>query len=92
MTAHLEDGRVEIDSNLVENATRHTAIGKKNRPRQKNRLFKGEAGAGQRGAILYSIIETCRRRKIDPYAYLRDVLTRLPAVTPAQIAAITPAN
>jgi len=86
MTAHLEDGRVEIDSNLVENATRHTAIGKK------NRLFKGEAGAGQRGAILYSIIETCRRRKIDPYAYLRDVLTRLPAVTTGPIAAITPAN
>ena len=86
MTADLDDGQVEIDSNLVKNATRHTAISKK------NRLFVGEAGAGQRGAILYSIIETCRRRKIDPYAYLRDVLTRLPAVTTGQIAAITPAN
>ncbi len=86
MTAHLDDGRVKIDSNLIENATRHTGLGKK------NRLFVGEAGTGQRGAILYSIIETCRRRQIDPYAYLRDVLTRLPAVTTGQIAAITPAN
>lgn len=51
---------MEIDSNLVENATSQTAIGKK------NRLFVGEAGAGQRGAIFYSIIETCRRRKIAP--------------------------
>ena len=64
-----------------------------NRPREKkNWLFVGEAGAGQRGAILYSTIETCRRRKIDPYAYLRDVLTRLPSMTTGQIAAITPAN
>jgi transposase len=86
MTADLDDGQVEIDSNLVENATRHTAIGKK------NRLFVGEAGAGQRGAILYSLIESCRRRKIDPYAYLRDVLSRLPSMTTGQIAAITPAN
>ena len=86
MNADLDDGRVEIDNHLVENATRHTGLGKK------NRLFVGEAGTGQRGAILYSIIETCRRRQIDPYAYLRDVLTRLPAVTTGQIAAITPAN
>ena len=72
MTVYLDDGRVEIDNNLVENAIRPTAIGKK------NWLFVGEAAAGQRGAILYSLIESCRRRKIDPYAYLRDVLTRLP--------------
>jgi len=86
MTVYLDDGRVEIDNNLVENAIRPTALGKK------NWLFVGEAGAGQRDAILYSIIEACRRRKIDPYAYLRDVLTRLPSMTTGQIAAITPAN
>ena len=86
MNADLDDGRVEIDSNLIENATRHTGLGKK------NRLFVGEAGAGQRGAILYSIIETCRRRKIEPYAYLRDVLSRLPSMTTGQIATSTPAH
>jgi len=86
MTVYLDDGRVEIDNNLVENAIRPTALGKK------NWLFVGEAGAGQRGAILYSVIESCRRRKIDPYAYLRDVLSLLPSMTTGRIAAITPAN
>lgn len=86
MTVFLGDGRVEIDNNLVENAIRPTALGKK------NWLFVGEAGAGQRGAILYSVIESCRRRKIDPYAYLRDVLTRLPSMTTRQIDEIVPAN
>lgn len=40
---------------------------------------------GQRGAILYTIIESCRRRGLDPYAYLRDVLSRLPSMTMSQI-------
>jgi transposase len=68
----LHDGRLEIDNNLVENAIRPTAIGKK------NWLFIGAAEAGQRGAILYTIVESCRRQGIDPLAYLRDALTRLP--------------
>jgi transposase len=80
----LNDGRVEIDNNLVENAIRPTAIGKK------NWLFIGEAEAGERSAILYSLIENCRRQGIDPYAYLRDVLTRLPRLTNRQIPEVTP--
>ena len=78
------DGRVEIDNNPCERAIRPTAIGKK------NWLFFGEAEAGERSAIVYTIIESCRRRGIDPYAYLRDVLTRLPAMTNWQIRDITP--
>jgi transposase len=85
LEVYLGDGRVEIDNNLVENAIRPTALGKK------NWLFVGEAGAGQRGAILYSIIESCRRRKIDPYAYLKDALTRLPRMTNKQVAELAPA-
>jgi len=81
----LEDGRVEIDNNLIENAIRPTAIGKK------NWLFVGDADAGQRGAILYTIVENCRRRGLDPYAYLRDVLTKLPTLTNQQIKHWTPA-
>lgn len=80
----LRDGRVEIDNNLVENAIRPTAIGKK------NWLFVGQAQAGERGAILYTIVESCRRRGIDPYAYLQDVLTRLPKMTNHQIPQVTP--
>ena len=80
----LEDGRVEIDNNRVENAIRPTAIGKK------NWLFVDEAHAGQRGAILYTLIESCRRRGLDPHAYLRDVLSRLPSMTNWQVKDITP--
>ena len=85
LEVYLRDGRVEIDNNLVENAIRPTAVGKK------NWLFIGEAGAGQRGAIIYAIIESCRRRNIDPYTYLRDVLIRLPHLTNHQISEVTPA-
>ena len=80
----LTDGRIEIDNNGVENAIRPTAIGKK------NWLFIGAAEASQRGAILYTIVESCRRRGLDPLAYLRDVLTRLPKMTTGQIPEVTP--
>jgi hypothetical protein len=43
-----------------------------------------------RGAILYTIVESCRRRGIDPQAYLRDVLTRLPKMTTSQIPEVSP--
>ncbi len=59
--------------------------------KKKNWLFIGEADAGERGAILYIIIGSCRRRGLDPYAYLRDVLTRLPRLTNRQIKDVTPA-
>ena len=80
----LEDGCTETDNHLVENAIRPTAVGKK------NWLFVGEAEAGQRGAILYALIGSCRRRGLDPHAYLRDVLARLPSMTNWQIKDITP--
>lgn len=81
----LADGRVEIDNNGVENAIRPTAVGKK------NWLFVGGADTGQRSAVIYSVIESCRRRGVEPYAYLRDVLTRLPAMTNWTVGALTPA-
>jgi transposase len=81
----VDDGRLEIDNNQVENAIRPTALGKK------NWLFIGAADAGERGAILYTIVESCRRRGLDPFAYLRDVLERLPKMTNTQIPSVTPA-
>jgi len=80
----IDKGQLEIDNNRVENAIRPTAIGKK------NWLFIGDAKAGERSAIIYTIIEACRRRKIDPWEYLRDVLTRLPSMTNHQIKDLTP--
>ncbi len=80
----LADGRLEIDNNTVENAIRPTALGKK------NWLFIGAAETGERAAILYTIVESCRRRSIDPLEYLRDVLTRLPTMKMSEVAGLTP--
>ncbi|HEY5894209.1 MAG TPA: transposase domain-containing protein [Chthoniobacterales bacterium] len=73
-----------MDTNLVENAICPTGVGKK------NWLFFGDAEAGERSAALHTIIESCRRRGIEPYACLRDVLTRLPKMTNWQIKDLTP--
>ena len=67
----------------MENAIRPTAIGKK------NWLFIGDADAGERSAIIYTIIESCRRRGLYSYAYLKNVLTRLPHMTNQQIHEVT---
>jgi transposase len=86
LVVYLADGRVEIDNNTVENAIRPTAIGKK------NWLFVGDEGAGDRGAILYTVVESCRRRAIDPLEYLRDVLDRLPSTLDKDLDALTPSG
>ena len=78
------EGRVEIDNNPCERSIRPTAVGKK------NWLFIGEAHAGNRSAIVYTLIECCRRRGIDPFAYLKDVLTRLPGATNWTIGELVP--
>lgn len=80
----LEHGEVEIDNNLVENAIRPTAVGKK------NWLFFGSAEAGQRNAVMYTLIQNCRLHSVDPYTYLKDVLERLPRTTNQQVAQLTP--
>lgn len=85
LQVYTEDGRVGIDTNPVENAIRPTAIGKK------NWLFVGEAEAGERAAILYTLIESCRTHGLDPFAWLRDVLTRLPTLPVRRIHELTPA-
>ena len=70
----------------MENAICPTALGKK------NWLFFGDANSGERDAILYTIIECRRRRGINPFDYLRDVLTRLPYATNRTVAELTPDN
>lgn len=84
LTIYTEEGCVEIDNNHLENAIRPTAVGKK------NWLFVGDADAGWRSAVLYTLVENCRRLKMDPYTYLRDLLTRLPHMTNRQIKDVTP--
>jgi transposase len=66
-----DDGRLSLDNNPVERALRGVAIGRK------NYLFAGSDRGGERAAAMYSLIETAKLNRIDPEAYLRDVLTRI---------------
>jgi len=80
----LDHGEAEVDNNLVENSIRPTAIGKK------NWLFFGSEEAGQRSAVVYTLIENCRLHGVEPYAYLKDVLERLPTCTNQNVDQLTP--
>ena len=84
LNRYLLDGRLEIDNNLTENAIRPSAVGKK------NWLFIGHPDAGWRSAVIYSIVVSCQRRGIEPWDYLRDVLTRLPALKQSELPSLLP--
>jgi len=75
LCVYTSDGRLAIDNNASENALRRVALGRK------NWLFAGSDKGGHTAATLFSLIATCQRHKAEPWAYLRDVLTRI-AATP----------
>jgi hypothetical protein len=79
---YLDDGILEVDNNRAERALRRVAIGRK------NWMFAGSDEGGRRAAIVYSLIASCGALKIDSYAYLRDVLTRLPLCPPDDTASL----
>lgn len=78
------DGRLQIDNNLVENAIRPVAIGRK------NYLFAGSHHAAQRAAMIYSLLGTCKINNINPYDWLRDVFERLPSYPINRIGELLP--
>jgi transposase len=75
---------VQVDNNLVENAIRPSAIGKK------NWLFMGDADAGHRAATFYTLMGNCHREGINAEAYLTDIFQRLPAQTNQTVHRLTP--
>ena len=75
-TRFLDDGRIEIDSNVVERAIRPIALGRK------NHLFAGSDGGGEHWAVIASLIETCKMNDVDPQVYLCDVLSKIVARHP----------
>ena len=81
---YLEDGAVPIDNNWVENQVRPWALGRK------NWLFAGSLRSGQRGAAIMSLIQSAKLNGHDPYAYLKDVLQRLPTQRASAINALLP--
>jgi transposase len=67
----LDDGRIEIDNNVVERAIRPLAL------TRKNALFAGSDGGAEHWAVIASLIETCKLSGVEPYRYLADVVTRI---------------
>ena len=84
LTRYLDDGRYLIDNNPAENAIRPIALGRK------NWLFTGSEAAGKRAASIMSLIATARNNGHEPYAYLKDVFTRLPTQPNSRIAELLP--
>ncbi len=84
LCVYTTDGRLAIDNNASENALRRVAIGRK------NWLFAGSDNGGHTAATLFSLIATCQRHKVEPMAYLRDVLTRIAATPISQLADLLP--
>jgi transposase len=72
ITRYLQDGRLEIDNNLAENLIRPIAIGRK------NYLFAGSHKGAQRAAMAYSLLACCKLNDVNPFDYLRDVISRMP--------------
>jgi hypothetical protein len=71
LTRFVDDGRIEIDSNVVERSIRPLTLNRK------NALFAGSDGGGEHWAIIASLVETCKLNAIDPQLYLADVITRI---------------
>lgn len=86
LTTFLDDGAVPIDNNAAENAIRPLAVGRK------NWLFVGSQLAGERAAVLMSLIESAKLNGHDPWAYLKDVFERLPTLKNRDLAQLLPHN
>ena len=72
LVRYIEDGRFQIDNNLIENSIRPVALGRK------NYLFAGSHNAAQNAAMIYSLLGTCKINNIEPFQYLTKTLATLP--------------
>lgn len=81
---YTSNGKLEIDNNLVENAIRPVAIGRK------NYLFAGSHNGARRAAMLYSFLGTCKINDVNPFEWLRDVLSRIPTFPVNRLSELLP--
>jgi hypothetical protein len=84
LTRYLDDGDVPIDNNWVENQIRPWAVGRS------NWLFAGSMRAGRRAAAVMSLVRSAQLNGLDPHAYLKDVLQRLPTQRDSAIGELLP--
>jgi transposase len=86
LCVYTTDARLQIDNNLVENAIRPVAIGRK------NYLFAGSHDGARRAAMLYSFLGTCKINKVNPFEWLRDALSRIPSHAVNKLHELLPNN
>ena len=81
---YCDDGDLEIDNNGAERSLRGIAVGRK------NWMFYGSDNGGQTAAVLTSLIATCKRLGMDPFAYLRDIFGRISSHPQSRLAELLP--
>ena len=81
-----DDGRFNIDNNLIENSIRPVALGRK------NYLFAGSHESAQRGAVIYSLLATCQIRGVEPFIWLKNALDKIPDYPANQLEKLLPAK
>jgi transposase len=86
LTRYLGDGILDIDNNKAERLMRPVTVGRK------NWNFAGSDRGGKAAAVIYSLIETCKLNNVNPYDYLRDILSRLPNTLNRDIKSLLPYN
>jgi len=83
---YVEDGRFEIDNNLIENAIRPVALGRK------NYLFAGSHNGAKRSALIYTLVANAKLQGLEPFAYMRNVLSRIADYPYKELADLLPVN
>jgi hypothetical protein len=86
LSLYTTDARLQIDNNLVENAIRPVAIGRK------NYLFAGSHNGARRAAMLYSFLGTCKINNVNSFEWLRDILRRIPSHSVNKLDQLLPNN
>lgn len=84
LQTYTRDGELSIDNNISERSVRAQAIGRK------NYLFVGSDRGGRTAATLYSMVGSCKRHGVDPFAYLKDILKRLPTYPADRLGELLP--
>ncbi len=84
LTRFLDDARLELDNNAAERSLRRVAVGRK------NWMFAGSERGAERAAVLWTLLASCKLHQVDPFAYLRDVLTRVSSHPARDVLALSP--
>jgi transposase len=84
LVRYCENGELSIDNNLSERMVRPVAIGRK------NYLFMGSDNGGKAAAVFYSIMASAKANQVEPFAYVRELLSQLSGCLPPAVAALLP--